>query len=107
MGPLTKGDPTSPLRRTCKSRAKLAATLPEQGWRVSSTGVGLLLRQLGYRLQSVRKRQEGTTDQDRSARLERINAAADQFLSVGDPATSVDTKKKESVGDFKNGGRQL
>ena len=57
MDPLTRGDPTSPLRWTCKSRAKLAAALTEQGWRVSSTTVGRLLHPLGYRLQSPRKRQ--------------------------------------------------
>ena len=59
VDPLTRGDPTSPLRWTCKSRAKLAAALTQQGWRVSSTTVGRLLHQLGYRLQSARKRQEG------------------------------------------------
>ena len=61
MDPLTRGDPTSPLRWTCKSRAKLAAVLAQQGWRVSSTTVGRMLHQLGYRLQSVRKRQEGAS----------------------------------------------
>ena len=61
VDPLTRGDPTSPLRWTCKSRAKLAAELTAQGWRVSSTTVGRLLHRLGYRLQSVRKRQEGTS----------------------------------------------
>ena len=61
VDPLTRGDPTSPLRWTCKSRAKLAAALTEQGWRVSSTTVGRLLHRLGYRLQSPRKRQEGAT----------------------------------------------
>ena len=59
MNPLTRGDPTSPRRWTCKSRAKLAAALTEQGWRVSSTTVGRLLHRPGYRLQSPRKRQEG------------------------------------------------
>ena len=59
VDPLTRGDPTSPLRWTCRSRAKLAAALTEQGWRVSSTTVGRLLHRLGYRLQSPRKRQEG------------------------------------------------
>ena len=64
VDPLTRGDPTSPLRWTCKSRAKLAAALTEQGWRVSSTTVGRLLHRLGYRLQSPRKRQEGATHPD-------------------------------------------
>ena len=66
VDPLTRGDPTSPLRWTCKSRAKLAAALNEQGWRVSSTSVGRLLHRLGYRLQSPRKRQEGATHPDRT-----------------------------------------
>ena len=65
VDPLTRGDPTSPLRWTCKSRAKLASGLAQQGWRVSSTTVGRLLHQLGYRLQSARKRQEGTSHPDR------------------------------------------
>ncbi len=106
VDPLTRGDPTSPLRWTCKSRAKLAAALTEQGWRVSSTTVGRLLHRLGYRLQSPRKRQEGATHPDRNAQLEHINQIADKHLSAGEPVISVDTKKKELVGNFKNGGRE-
>ena len=106
VDPVTRGDPTSPLRWTCKSRAKLAAALTEQGWRVSSTTVGRLLRRSGYRLQSVRKRQEGTVHPDRNAQFEHINATADQFLTAGQPVISVDTKKKELVGNFKNAGRE-
>jgi len=106
VDPVTRGDPTSPLRWTCKSRAKLAAALTEQGWRVSSTTVGRLLRHLGYRLQSVRKRQEGAVHPDRNAQFEHINATADEFLIAGQPVISVDTKKKELVGNFKNGGRE-
>jgi len=106
VDPVTRGDPTSPLRWTCKSRAKLAAALTEQGWRVSSTTVGRLLRRSGYRLQSVRKRQEGTVHPDRNAQFEHINATADQFLTAGQPVVSVDTKKKELVGNFKNAGRE-
>ena len=82
VDPVTRGDPTSPLRWTCKSRAKLAAALTEQGWRVSSTTVGRLLRHLGYRLQSVRKRQEGTVHPDRNAQFEHINETADEFLTA-------------------------
>ena len=106
VDPLTRGDPTSPLRWTCKSRAKLAAALTQQGWRVSSTTVGRLLHQLGYRLQSARKRQEGASHPDRNAQFEHINATADSFLAEGQPVISVDTKKKELVGNFKNGGRE-
>ena len=106
VDPLTRGDPTSPLRWTCKSRAKLAAALTRQGWRVSSTTVGRLLHDLGYRLQSARKRQEGASHPDRNAQFEHINATADAFLAEGQPVISVDTKKKELVGNFKNGGRE-
>ena len=106
VDPLTRGDPTSPLRWTCKSRAKLAAALTEQGWRVSSTTVGRLLHRLGYRLQSPRKRREGTAHPDRNAQFEHINATADGFLTAGQPVVSVDTKKKELVGNFRNPGRE-
>ena len=100
VDPLTRGDPTSPPRWTCKSRAKLAAALTEQGWRVSSTTVGRLLHRLGYRLQSPRKRQEGATHPDRNAQFEHINQTADKHLTAGQPVISVDTKKKELVGNF-------
>ena len=100
VDPLTRGDPTSPLRWTCKSRAKLASGLAQQGWRVSSTTVGRLLYQLGYRLQSARKRQEGASHPDRNAQFEHINATADSFFAEGQPVISVDTKKKELVGEW-------
>ena len=103
VDPLTRGDPTSPLRWTCKSRTKLAAALSEQGWRVSSTTVGRLLHRLGYRLQSVRKRQEGTVHPDRNEQVEHINATAERFLNTRQPVISVDTKKKELVGNFPYG----
>jgi len=102
--PLTRGDPTSPLRWTCKSRAKLTAALTAQGWQVSSTTVGRLLNALGYRLRSVRKSREGTSHPDRNAQFEYINATAATFLRRRDPVISVDTKKKELVGDFKMPG---
>ena len=104
--PLTRGDPTSPLRWTCKSRAKLTAALVTQGWQVSSTTVGRLLHDLGYSLQSVRKRREGTSHPDRNAQFEHINATAAAFLRRTQPVISVDTKKKELVGDFKNAGQE-
>jgi hypothetical protein len=104
--PLTRGDPTSPLRWTCKSRAKLTAALTTQGWHVSSTTVGRLLHELGYRLQSLRKSREGTSHPDRNAQFEHINAAAAAFLHRQQPVISVDTKKKELVGDFKNAGQE-
>lgn len=104
--PVTRGDPMSPLRWTCKSRAKLTAALTTQGWLVSSTTVGRLLNALGYRLRSVRKSREGTSHPDRNAQFEHINATAAGFLQRGQPVISVDTKKKELVGDFKNAGRE-
>ena len=106
VDPLTRGDPTSPLRWTCKSRAKLAAALNKDGWQVSSTTVGRRLKDLGYRMQSVRKSREGMTHPDRNAQFEYINATSSDFLQHAQPVISVDTKKKELVGDFKNNGRE-
>jgi hypothetical protein len=106
VDPLTRGDPTSPLRWTCKSRGKLTAALCAQGWKVSSTTVGRLLHDLGYRLQAARKSREGSSHPDRNAQFEHINAIADRCLQRGQPVISVDTKKKELVGDFKNAGRE-
>ena len=106
VDPVTRGDPGSPLRWTCKSRAKLAAALAKEGWQLSSTSVGRLLNRLGYRLQAVQKTREGGQDPDRNAQFEHINTTATQFLERQEPVISVDTKKKELVGDFKNGGRE-
>jgi len=105
--PLTRDDPTSPLRWTCKSRAKLAAALTTQGWPVSSTTVGHLLHALGYSLQSVRKSREGTSHPDRNAQFEHINETIRHALNAHEPVISVDTKKKELVGPYKTGGREL
>jgi len=104
--PLTRGDPMSPLRWTCKSKAKLAAALTATGWRVSATKVGHLLHDLRYRLQVVRKTREGASHPDRNAQFEHINATATDFLQRRQPVISVDTKKKELVGDFKNAGQE-
>lgn len=104
--PLTRGDPMSPLRWTCKSKAMLAAALAKKGWTISATKVGRLLHELGYSLQSVRKTVEGTSHPDRNAQFEHINATAGRFLRRKQPVISVDTKKKELVGNFKNGGRE-
>ncbi len=106
VDPLTRGDPMSPLRWTCKSRAKLASALSKDGWQVSSTTVGRLLNGLGYRLQAVRKIREGASHPDRNEQFEYINATAASYLRRKQPVVSVDTKKKELVGDFKNGGRE-
>jgi len=106
VDPLTRGDPMSPLRWTCKSKAKLAAAMTKMGWKVSATVVGRMLHDLGYSLRSVRKSTEGTSHPDRNAQFEHINATAEDFLERGNPVISVDTKKKELVGDFKNAGRE-
>jgi len=106
VDPETRGDPVSPLRWTCKSRAKLAAALTQEGWRVSSTSVGRMLNKLGYSLQAASKRNEGASHPDRDAQFEHINATAEKFFSQTQPVISVDTKKKELVGDFKNNGRE-
>jgi transposase len=106
VDPLTRGDPESPLRWTCKSLRKLARELRQQGHKVSHTLVGELLHQLKYSLQANRKTKEGASHPDRNAQFEHINAQATQFLAEQQPAISVDTKKKELVGDFKNAGRE-
>jgi hypothetical protein len=106
VDPESRGDPMSPLRWTCKSRAKLAAALCNEGWCISSTSVGRMLNGLGYRLQSVNKRNEGKSDPDRNAQFEHINATADEYHAENQPVISVDTKKKELIGDFKNSGRE-
>ncbi len=106
VDPVTRGDPGSALRWTCKSRAKLAAALSSQGLPVSSTTVGRLLHALGYSLQSVVKSREGASHPDRNAQFEYINATAQTYLRRRQPVISVDTKKKELVGDFRNAGRE-
>lgn len=104
--PVTRGDPESPLRWTCKSKDKLAAELQAMGHKVSATKVGRLLHEMGYSLQVVRKTREGDQSPDRNAQFEHINRTAKRFMSKGQPVVSVDTKKKELVGDFKNGGAE-
>lgn len=104
--PVTRGDPESPLRWTCKSTAKLAAELTRQQHPVSDRTVAALLIQAGYSLQANRKTREGESHPDRNAQFEYLNASVKRFDRRGQPAISVDTKKKELVGDFKNGGRE-
>ncbi len=95
-----------PLRCTGKSVRKLAAALGEQGHRVSHQWGAGTLRELGYSLQGNRKTREGSAHPDRDGQYAHINTTAEAFLAAGDPVISVDTKKKELVGDFKNGGRE-
>jgi len=104
--PTTRGDPQSPLRWTCKSTPRLAKELVERGHRVSQRSVCDLLAQLDYSLQAPRKLREGGSQADRDAQFNHIAALAAQYQAAGDPVVSVDTKKKELIGDFKNGGRE-
>jgi transposase len=104
--PMTRGDPQSPLRWTCKSVRRLAKELQQRGHQVSYQLVSELLHELGYSLQANRKTREGGTHPDRNAQFEHINAQAETFLAAGEPVISVDAKKKEVVGDFKNPGRE-
>jgi transposase len=104
--PVTRGDPESPLRWTSKSVRKLAKELCQQGHQVSHQLVSELLHGLGYSLQANRKTREGGEHPDRDGQFEHLNAQAAAFLAAGEPAVSVDAKKKELVGDFKNPGRE-
>ncbi|QAT83312.1 hypothetical protein EJ065_7501 [Corallococcus coralloides] len=106
VDPVTRGDPESPLRWTCKSTKVLAAELMKQGYEVSPQKVGELLKSQGYSLQAGAKSLEGESHPDRNAQFENINAQVREFQARGQPVVSVDTKKKELVGEFKNGGRE-
>jgi hypothetical protein len=106
VAPATRGDPMSPLRWTCKSTSQLAKELTRQGHPVSPRTVARLLKAEGYSLQSNRKTKEGGNHPDRNAQFEHINATVTKFQRRGQPVISVDTKKKELVGEFKNGGRE-
>ncbi len=105
--PATRGDPQAPLLWTSRSLRNLAAALQAMGHRVCHNVVANLLRQLEYSLQSNRKTREGTNNPDRDAQFDHINTEVKAALAAGQPAISVDTKKKELVGDFKNAGREL
>ena len=104
--PTTRGDPESPLRWTCKSTRRLAAELQRAGYRVADRKVADLLHKMQYSLQGNAKTIEGTQHPDRNAQFEYINAQAKAFQRRGQPVISVDTKKKELVGNYKNGGRE-
>jgi len=107
VDPVTRGDPESPLRWTCKSTHVLSAELFERhGIRISDKTVAKLLREHGYSLQAPNKSVEGAQHPDRNAQFEHINAKAQDCIDRGTPVISVDTKKKELVGNFKNGGRE-
>jgi DNA-binding phage protein len=105
--PVSRGDPESPLRWTCKSTRRLADELRRQGHKISHNLVAVLLREMGYSLQANRKTLEGTSHPDRDAQFEYINNKAKEHQAIEQPVISVDTKKRELIGDFKNGGREL
>ncbi len=107
VSPVTRGDPESALRWTCKSTQALAGEMfARYGVRVSDKTVAKLLKEHGYSLQAPSKSVEGTQHPDRNSQFEHINAKAEECLERGVPVLSVDTKKKELVGNFKNGGRE-
>jgi transposase len=106
VDPATRGDPMSPLRWTCKSTRRLAETLGSLGHDVSHQTVARLLTDLGYSLQANRKTEEGKDHPDRDAQFEHINRKVRSFQRRGQPVVSVDTKKKELVGNYKNPGQE-
>jgi len=106
VDPCTRGDPQSPLRWTSKSVRRLAAELTERGFEISADKVADLLRELKYTLQANRKTREGKQHPDRDAQFQYIAAHSQQFIAAGDPVISVDTKKKEKIGSYKNAGRE-
>jgi hypothetical protein len=106
VDPVTRGHPESPLRWTCKSTSKLAQELGRQNHKVSDRTVATLLKEAGYSLQANRKTREGSSHPDRNAQFEYIARQAACFARQGEPVVSVDTKKKELVGEFKNAGQE-
>src|SRR5215475_2350143 len=104
VDPVTRGDPESPLRWTCKSVRRLAEELQQEGHTVSYQTVGELLHALDYSLQANQKTLEGSQHADRDAQFEHINRKAQSYLKQGEPVISVDTKKKELVGSSRTAG---
>jgi len=106
VNPATRGDPMSALRWTSKSAPKLAAELAAQGFVVTPPTIGSILKALGYSLQSTRKTKEGGDHPDRDAQFQHIHDRVEAMQAAGQPVISVDCKKKELLGSFKNGGRE-
>jgi len=106
IDPVMRGDPESPLRWTCKSTRLLAQELNRQGYTIGSSSVRFLLHQLEYSLQGNKKTREGTDHPDRNAQFLYLNSHVKKFLQADQPVISVDTKKKENLGNFSNKGRE-
>jgi hypothetical protein len=106
IAPETRGDPMSPLRWTCKSTRQLASALADQGFAASHRVVGEMLHHLGYSLQANAKTLEGKQHPDRDAQFRYINRTSGRYITEGWPVISVDTKKKELVGQYKNAGEE-
>ncbi len=106
VSPLTRGDPESALRWTCKSTYKLQAELEKQGYQISPSTVGSLLKKLGYSLQAPSKTEEGGNHEDRDAQFNHINNKVSAFQELDYPVISVDAKKKENIGNYANKGRE-
>lgn len=104
--PVTRGDPESPLRWTCKSTRKLAGELTHRGYRIVQRTICDLLSYLGYSLQANKKTHEGADHPDRNAQFEYINKTVISFQNDNHPVISVDTKKKENIGNYKNNGKE-
>ena len=106
IDPSSRGDPESPLRWTTKSTMKIASELKQQGFEISHTKAGELLAALNYSLQANAKNKEGSIHPDRDAQFLHINETSSRFMDENQPVISVDTKKKELVGEFKNKGEE-
>jgi hypothetical protein len=104
--PLSRGDPESPLRWTIKSTRVLSEELVNKGYNVKKSRVATLLTEIGYSLQSNKKTLEGNQHPDRNAQFEHINSMAQEYIAKCNPVISVDTKKKENVGNYKNNGQE-
>lgn len=107
IDPATRGDPESPLRWVSKSTRHLERTLKDKGFAIGRTAVGQLLKEMEYSLQANKKTREGKSHPDRDGQFQYINDCAKKFWGCRQPVISVDTKKKELVGAYKNGGREL
>lgn len=103
----TRGDPESPLLWTARSQRNLVQTLAEAGYQVSQRSMAPLLKELGYSLQGNQKKREGAQHPDRNTQFDHINETVRRQLAAGEPAISVDTKKKELIGSYKNAGQEL